>query len=400
MSGKSHSTSDSIVIVGAARTPMGSFQGDFNSLAAHDLGGVAIRAAVERAGLTGESIGEVIFGNCLMAGQGQAPARQAVFKAGLPKSTGAVTLSKMCGSGMKAAMFAHDMLRAGTHEVVVAGGMESMTNAPYLLQKGRGGYRMGHDRILDHMMLDGLEDAYQPGRSMGTFGEDCAAKYQFTREDQDAFAIASVTRARAAIESGAFTAEIAPVTVRDRSGERTISVDEGPGKVKLDKISQLKPAFKKDGTITPASSSSINDGAAALVLMKEETAGRMGVQPLARIVGHSTHAQEPEWFSTAPVDATRKLLDGVGWQASDVDLWEINEAFAVVPMALMKELGIAHERVNVNGGACALGHPIGASGARIMVTLLYALRARGGRRGVATLCIGGGEATAIAIELI
>jgi acetyl-CoA C-acetyltransferase len=400
MSEKSQSTSDSIVIVGAARTPMGSFQGDFNALAAHDLGGVAIKAAMERAGLNGESIGEVIFGNCLMAGQGQAPARQASFKAGLPKSAGAVTLSKMCGSGMKAAMFAHDMLRAGTHEVMVAGGMESMTNAPYLLPKGRGGYRMGHDRIFDHMMLDGLEDAYQPGRSMGTFGEECAAKYQFTREDQDAFAIASVTRARAAIVSGAFSAEIAPVTVRDRSGERTISVDEGPGKVKLDKISQLKPAFKKDGTITPASSSSINDGAAALVLMKEETARRMGVQPLARIVGHSTHAQEPEWFSTAPVDATKKLLSAVGWKVSDVDLWEINEAFAVVPMALMKELEIAHERVNVNGGACALGHPIGASGARIMVTLLYALRARGGRRGVATLCIGGGEATAIAIELI
>jgi len=391
---------ESIVIVGAARTPMGGFQGDFSALAAHDLGGAAIKAAVERAGIPADSVGEVLFGNCLMAGQGQAPARQALFKGGLPKSTGAVTLSKMCGSGMKAAMLAHDMLLAGTHEVMVAGGMESMTNAPYLLLKGRGGYRMGHDKVYDHMMLDGLEDAYQAGRSMGTFGEDCAAKYGFTREAQDAFAIASVTRAKQATESGAFATEIAPVTVSDRSGERVIRIDEGPGKVKLDKIPQLKPAFKKDGTITAASSSSINDGAAALVLMTESTAARLGVKPLARIVGHSTHAQEPEWFSTAPVGATQKLLARTGWKVSDVDLWEVNEAFAVVPMALMAEFKVPHEIVNVNGGACALGHPIGASGARIMVTLLHALKARGGKRGVATLCIGGGEGTAVAIELL
>jgi acetyl-CoA C-acetyltransferase len=391
---------DSIVIVGAARTPMGGFQSDFSALAAHDLGGAAIKAAVERAGVPGDAVGEVLFGNCLMAGQGQAPARQAVFKAGLPKSTGAVTLSKMCGSGMKAAMFAHDMLLAGSHEIMVAGGMESMTNAPYLLLKGRGGYRMGHDKVYDHMMLDGLEDAYQPGRSMGTFGEDCAAKYKFTREAQDAFAVASVKRAQQATTSGAFAAEITPVTVKDRAGERVVSIDEGPGKVKLDKIPQLKPAFKKDGTITAASSSSINDGAAALVMMKESTAARLGLKPLARLVAHTTHAQEPEWFATAPVGATQKLLARTGWKVADVDLWEVNEAFAVVPMALMEELKVSHDIVNVNGGACALGHPIGASGARIMVTLLHALKARGGKRGVATLCIGGGEATAVALELI
>jgi len=391
---------DSIVIVGAARTPMGGFQGDFSALAAHDLGGAAIRAAVERAGVPADAVGEVLFGNCLMAGQGQAPARQALFKAGLPKSTGAVTLSKMCGSGMKAAMFAHDMLLAGSHEIMVAGGMESMTNAPYLLLKGRGGYRMGHEKVYDHMMLDGLEDAYQAGRSMGTFGEECAAKYKFTREAQDAFAVASVKRAQQATTSGAFATEIVPVTVKDRAGERVVTIDEGPGKVKLDKIPQLKPAFKKDGTITAASSSSINDGAAALVMMKESTAARLGVKPLARLVGHATHAQEPEWFTTAPVGATQKLLARTGWKVSDVDLWEVNEAFAVVPMALMEELKVAHDIVNVNGGACALGHPIGASGARIMVTLLHALKARGGKRGVATLCIGGGEATAVALELV
>ena len=392
--------SESIVIVGAARTPMGSFQGDFSSLAAHDLGGVAIRAAIERAGVSPDAVGEVLFGNCLMAGQGQAPARQAAFKGGLPKGAGAVTLSKMCGSGMKAAMFAHDMLLAGTHDVMVAGGMESMTNAPYLLQKGRGGYRMGHDRIFDHMMLDGLEDAYQPGRSMGTFGEDCAAKYSFTREQQDHFAVTSVQRAKAATESGAFAAEIAPVTVKSRSGETVISVDEGPGKVKLDKIPGLKPAFKKDGTITAASSSSINDGAAALVMMREDTAQKLGCQPLARIVSHATHAQEPEWFATAPLGATQKALAKAGWSAADVDLWEINEAFAVVPMALMTELKLSHDIVNVNGGACALGHPIGASGARIIVTLLHALKARGKKRALAPLCIGGGEATALALELL
>ncbi|WCM89008.1 acetyl-CoA C-acyltransferase [Acidovorax sp. NCPPB 3576] len=393
-------SSDSIVIVGAARTPMGAFQGDFSSLAAHDLGGVAIRAAVERAGIAPESVDEVLFGNCLMAGQGQAPARQAGFKGGLPQSAGAVTLSKMCGSGMKAAMFAHDLLLAGTHDVIVAGGMESMTNAPYLLQKGRGGYRLGHDRIFDHMMLDGLEDAYEPGRSMGTFGEDCAAKYQFTREQQDAFAMASVQRAKAASDSGAFADEIAPVTVKTRAGETVVSVDEGPGKVKLDKIPQLKPAFKKDGTITAASSSSINDGAAALVMMRESTAKKLGRQPIARIVAHAMHAQAPEWFTTAPVGATQKALNKAGWSVLDVDLWEVNEAFAVVPMALMKELNVSHDIVNVNGGACALGHPIGASGARIMVTLIHALKARGKKRGLATLCIGGGEGTALALELV
>ncbi|MGA8393427.1 MAG: acetyl-CoA C-acyltransferase, partial [Burkholderiaceae bacterium] len=340
------------------------------------------------------------FGNCLMAGQGQAPARQAGFKGGLPKSAGAVTLSKMCGSGMRAAMFAHDMLLAGSAEVVVAGGMESMTNAPYLLQKARGGYRIGHDRIFDHMMLDGLEDAYEPGRSMGTFGEDCAAKYSFTRAEQDAFATASVQRAKAATETGAFAAEITPVTVKGRGGETVISIDEGPGKVKLDKIPTLKPAFKKDGTITAASSSSINDGAAAMVLMRASTAARLGCKPLARIVSHAVHAQEPEWFATAPVGATQKALAKAGWSVGDVDLWEVNEAFAVVPMALMKELNLSHAIVNVNGGACALGHPIGASGARIMVTLIHALKARGLKKGLATLCIGGGEATAVALELL
>ncbi len=396
--------SDPIVIVSAARTPMGSFQGDFASLAAHDLGGAAIQAALQRAGLnsqfTPELVTEVLFGNCLMAGQGQAPARQAGFKGGLPKSAGAVTLSKMCGSGMRAAMFAHDMLVAGTHDVLVAGGMESMTNAPYLMLKGRGGYRMGHDKIYDHMMLDGLEDAYEAGRSMGTFGEDCAAKYSFTRAEQDHFATTSVQRAKAATESGAFAAEITPVTVKDRSGERVVSIDEGPGKVKLDKISSLKPAFKKDGTITAASSSSINDGAAAMVLMRESTAAKLGCKPLARIVSHATHAQEPEWFATAPVGATQKALAKAGWKVEDVDLWEVNEAFAVVPMALMKELGVPHDKVNVNGGACALGHPIGASGARIMVTLIHALKARGLKKGLATLCIGGGEGTAVALELV
>ncbi|VWX57712.1 Acetyl-CoA acetyltransferase [Burkholderiales bacterium 8X] len=393
--------SESIVIVGAARTPMGGFQGDFSSLAAHDLGGVAIKAAVERAGIPADAVGEVLFGNCLMAGQGQAPARQAAYKGGLPDSAGAVTLSKMCGSAMKAAMMAHDMLLAGTHEVMVAGGMESMTNAPYLMLKGRGGYRMGHDRIFDHMMLDGLEDAYDRGRSMGTFGEDCAAKYKFTREQQDAFAIASVERAKAATTSGAFKAEIAPVKVTSRSGETLVEIDEGPGKVKLDKIPTLKPAFKKDGgTITAASSSSINDGAAALVMMTESNAKRLGVKPIARLVGHATHAQQPAWFSTAPVGAVAKLFKKTGWAVKDVDLWEVNEAFAVVPMALMQELSVPHDIVNVHGGACALGHPIGASGARIMVTLIHALQQKGKKRGVATLCIGGGEGTAVALELL
>ncbi|RYZ10767.1 MAG: acetyl-CoA C-acyltransferase [Comamonadaceae bacterium] len=392
---------ESIVIVGAARTPMGGFQGDFSSLSAHDLGGVAIRAAMERSGIAPDAVGEVLFGNCLMAGQGQAPARQAAYKGGLPDAAGAVTLSKMCGSAMKAAMLAHDLLLAGTHEVMVAGGMESMTNAPYLMLKGRGGYRMGHDRLFDHMMLDGLEDAYQPGRSMGTFGEDCASKYGFTREQQDAYATASVERARHATTDGLFKDEIAPVTVKGRNGDTVIAIDEGPGKIKLDRLATLKPAFKKEGgTITAASSSSINDGAAALVMTTESHAMKIGAKPLARLVGHATHAQKPEWFSTAPVGAVSKLFAKTGWSVKDVDLWEVNEAFAVVPMALMKELGVSHDIVNVHGGACALGHPIGASGARIMVTLIHALRQQGKKRGVATLCIGGGEGTAVAIELL
>ena len=391
---------DPVVIVSAARTPMGAFQGDFSSLAAHDLGGVAIASAVQRAGIDPAVVNEVLFGNCLMAGQGQAPARQALLKGGLPLSTGAVTLSKMCGSGMKATMLAHDMLMAGSADVILAGGMESMTNAPYLLQKGRGGYRMGHDKIYDHMMLDGLEDAYEAGRSMGTFGEDCAAKYNFTREQQDAFAIASVQRAQTASTDGSFAAEIAPVTIKDRQGERVVAVDEGPGKINTDKIPGLRTAFKKEGgTITAASSSSINDGAAALVLMRESRAAQLGCQPLARIVAHATHAQAPNWFTTAPVFAMQKLFASAGWTPESVDLYEINEAFAVVPMAAMVELNLSHERVNVLGGACALGHPIGASGARIIVTLLNALRLRGGKRGVASLCIGGCEATAMALEL-
>ena len=391
---------DPVVIVSAARTPMGAFQGDFSSLAAHDLGGVAIASAVQRAGIDPAVVNEVLFGNCLMAGQGQAPARQALLKGGLPLSTGAVTLSKMCGSGMKATMLAHDMLMAGSADVILAGGMESMTNAPYLLQKGRGGYRMGHDKIYDHMMLDGLEDAYEAGRSMGTFGEDCAAKYNFTREQQDAFAIASVQRAQTASTDGSFAAEIAPVTIKGRQGERVVAVDEGPGKINTDKIPGLRAAFKKEGgTITAASSSSINDGAAALVLMRESRAAQLGCQPLARIVAHATHAQAPNWFTTAPVFAMQKLFASAGWTPETVDLYEINEAFAVVPMAAMVELNLSHERVNVLGGACALGHPIGASGARIIVTLLNALRLRGGKRGVASLCIGGGEATAMALEL-
>ena len=396
----SEANADSIVIVGAARTPMGGFQGDFSSLSAHDLGGAAIKAAVVRAGIKPELVTEVLFGNCLMAGQGQAPARQAAFKGGLPISAGAVTLSKMCGSGMKAAMMAHDMLLAGSHEVMVAGGMESMTNAPHLLLKGRSGIRIGHDRVMDHMMLDGLEDAYEAGRSMGTFGEDCAAKYSFTRAQQDAFATTSVQRAQAATLSGAFSAEITPVTVKGRAGDVIVLIDEGPGKIKLDKIPALKAAFKKDGTITAASSSSINDGAAAMVLMRASTAAKQGLKPLAKIVAHATHAQEPNWFATAPLGAVNKLLAKAGWAVGDVDLWEVNEAFAVVPMALMHELKLSHDIVNVNGGACALGHPIGASGARIMVTLMYALQARGLKKGVATLCIGGGEGTAVALEML
>lgn len=396
---------DPIVIVGAARTPMGAFQGDFSSLSANELGAVAIRAAVERAGLEPGQVQDVLFGNCLMAGQGQAPARQAAIKAGIPVSAGAVTLSKMCGSAMQAAMFGHDSIIAGTNEVVVAGGMESMTNAPYLILKARGGYRIGHAMMYDHMMLDGLEDAYLRdekggGRSMGTFGEECAAKYAFTREAQDAFAIESVKRAQAATSDGSFQWEIAPVTVSGRGGDVVIDKDEGPLKAKLDKISTLKPAFKKDGTITAASSSSINDGAAALVLMRESTAKKLGCKPIAKIVGHARHSQEPSWFTTAPVGAIANLYKKTGWTTDDVDLFEINEAFAVVPMAAMKEHGIPHSKVNVHGGACALGHPIGASGARIIVTLIGALKKTGGKRGIASLCIGGGEGTAMAIEMM
>ncbi|HCE10120.1 MAG TPA: acetyl-CoA C-acetyltransferase [Oxalobacteraceae bacterium] len=391
---------DPIVIVGAARTPLGAFQGDFSSVSASELGAVAIKAAIERAGIDPAQVQEVLFGNCLMAGQGQAPARQAAIKAGVPVSAGAVTMSKMCGSAMKAAMFAFDSIVAGTNEVVVAGGMESMTNAPYLIPKARGGYRIGHAMMYDHMMLDGLEDAYDKGRSMGTFAEECAAKYQFTREAQDAFAIESVKRAQAATADGSFKWEIAPVTVSGRAGDVVIDKDEGPLKAKLDKIPALKPAFKKDGTITAASSSSINDGAAALVIMRESTAKKLGCTPIARIVGHATHSQEPNWFTTAPVGAIEKLYKKVGWTTKDVDLFEINEAFAAVPMAAMHEHDIPHSKVNIHGGACALGHPIGASGARIIVTLIGALKKTGKKRGVASLCIGGGEATAMAIELV
>jgi len=391
---------DPIVIVGAARTPMGAFQGDFSALSASDLGAVAIRAAVERAGLEPTLVQDVIFGNCLMAGQGQAPARQAAIKAGIPTSAGAVTLSKMCGSAMQATMYAFDSIVAGTNEVVVAGGMESMTNAPYLIPKARGGYRIGHGQIFDHMMLDGLEDAYERGRSMGTFGEECAEKYAFTREAQDAYAIESVKRAQAATNDGSFQWEIAPVTVSGRGGDTVIDKDEGPLKAKLDKIPSLKPAFKKDGTITAASSSSINDGAAALVLMRESTAKKLGCTPIAKIVGHARHSQAPNLFTTAPVGAMANLFAKTGWKVSDVDLFEINEAFAVVPMAAMKDHDIPHSKVNVHGGACALGHPIGASGARIIVTLIGALKKTGGKRGVASLCIGGGEGTAVAIEMM
>jgi acetyl-CoA C-acetyltransferase len=390
---------DPIVIVGAVRTPMAGFQGDFATLTASDLGAVAIRAAVERAGIKPEDVQEVIMGNVLPAGQGQAPARQAALKAGIPLATGCTTINKMCGSAMKAAMLAHDLIAAGTNEVMVAGGMESMTNAPYLLPKARGGYRMGHQTAYDHMFLDGLEDAYDRGRLMGTFAEDCAAKYAFTREAQDAFALTSLSRALAANNDGTFGREIAPVTVADRKGDVVVSKDEQPAKASPDKIPTLKPAFRKDGTVTAANSSSISDGAAALVMMRRSTAEKRGLGPLAVVLGHATHAQEPGWFTTAPVGAIAKLYQATGWTTKDVDLFEINEAFAVVTMAAMHDHGIAHDRVNVHGGACALGHPIGASGARILVTLIGALRKHGKRRGVASLCIGGGEATAMAIEL-
>jgi acetyl-CoA C-acetyltransferase len=391
---------DPIVIVGAARTPMGGFQGDFASLTASDLGAVAIKAAVERAGLTPADVDEAIMGNVLPAGQGQAPARQAVLKAGLPLAVGCTTVNKMCGSAMKAAMLGHDLIAAGSADIVVAGGMESMTNAPYLLPKARGGFRMGHQTVQDHMFLDGLEDAYDKGRLMGSFAEDCATTFAFTREAQDQFALTSLSRALAANNDGTFAWEIAPVTVPGKKGDTVVDKDEQPAKASPDKIPLLKPAFRKDGTVTAANSSSISDGAAALVLMARSTAEKRGLKPLAVIVGHATHAQEPGLFSTAPVGAIAKLYKKTGWTTRDVDLFEINEAFAVVTMAAMKEHGIPHERVNVHGGACALGHPIGASGARIVVTLLGALRKHGKKRGVAALCIGGGEATAMAIEIV
>ncbi|KVA76697.1 acetyl-CoA C-acyltransferase [Burkholderia ubonensis] len=389
---------DPIVIVGAARTPMGGFQGDLAAATASELGAVAIRAALERADVPAGQVDEIVFGCVLPAGQGQAPARQAALKAGLPLAAGATTVNKMCGSGMKAAMFAHDLLVAGSADVLVAGGMESMSNAPYLLPKARGGYRMGHGQVLDHMFLDGLEDAYDKGRLMGTFAEDCAAAYGFTRDAQDAFAIASLTRAQQAIASGRFAAEVAPVQVRAGKTDTVVSIDEQPGKAKLDKIPTLKPAFREGGTVTAANSSSISDGAAALVLMRRSEAERRGLTPKAVIVGHSTYADKPALFPTAPVGALRKLSEKTGWALRDVDLFEINEAFAVVAMAAMRDLDLPHDKVNVHGGACALGHPIGASGARVMVTLLAALETHGLRRGVASLCIGGGEATAIAIE--
>lgn len=391
---------DPVVIVSAVRTPLGAFQGELSPLSANELGAVAIRAAIERAGIDASQVQDVIMGNVLMAGQGQAPARQAAIKAGVPVSASVVTLNKVCGSGMQAAMYAHDALLAGTSEVVVAGGMESMSNAPYLLSKARGGYRVGHGEIYDHMLLDGLEDAYEKGRSMGSFGEQCVAKYGFTRQQQDTFAIETVKRAQAAASKDAFQWEIAPVTIATRTGDVVIASDERPSKVNAEKIPNLKPAFQKDGTITAASSSANADGAAALVLMRESTAKKLGCMPIARILGHTRHSQEPEWFTTAPVGAIEKLYKKVGWRTAEVDLFEINEAFAAVPMAAMQEHGIPREKVNVHGGACVLGHPIGASGARIIVTLIGALKQTGGKRGVASLCIGGGEATAMAIELL
>ena len=389
---------DSIVIVSAVRTPIGGMLGDFSALAAHQLGSVAIKAAVERAGITGDAVNEVLMGNCLMAGQGQAPARQAALGAGLPQSAGAVTLSKMCGSGMRAMMFAHDMLRAESAEIVVAGGMESMTNAPHLTFV-RKGVRYGATPLYDHMAIDGLEDAYEKGRAMGVFAEECVAKYKFTREAMDQFAVTSTQRAKQANEDGSFDWEMAPVSVPGKGGETLVKFDEQPFKAKLEKIAGLKPAFKKDGTITAATSSSISDGAAALVLMRESTAARLGSKPIARIVAHSVHAQAPNWFTTAPVGAIQKVLKSAGWMSQDVELWEVNEAFAAVTMAAMHEFDLPAGIVNVHGGAVALGHPIGASGARIVVTLIGALRQAGKKKGVAALCIGGGEATAMAVEL-
>ena len=392
------STSDPVVIVSAVRTPLGRFQGDLSSFSAHNLGSHAIGAALERAKLSPDRIDEVFMGCVLPAGQGQAPARQAARGAKLPDATGATTVNKVCGSGMKATMLAHDIISAGSADIVISGGMESMTNAPYLLQKARGGYRVGHDRIIDHMMMDGLEDAYETGRSMGDFGEAAAEAYQFSRKDQDDYAIETLTRARNAVESGAFKKEIAPIAVKEKAGVRVVENDEHPLKVDPAKIPNLKPAFRPNGTITPAASSANADGAAALVLTRRSIAEREGLPILAEIKGHSTHSQAPDWFTTAPIPAIRKLLEKIGWTASDVDLYEINEAFAVVPMAAARDLGIPRDKLNVNGGACALGHPIGATGARLIVTLLYAMEKNNVKRGIASLCIGGGEATAIAVE--
>lgn len=395
---------DPIVIVSAARTPMGAFQGELKSFAAPQLGAAAIRAAVERAGIAPDAVQEVLMGCVLPAGQGQAPARQAALGAGLPLSTGCTTINKMCGSGMKAAMLAHDALIAGTNDVMVAGGMESMTNAPYLMPKARSGYRMGHQQVMDHMFLDGLEDAYArdekgSGRLMGSFAEECASAFGFTREEQDRFAIASLERAQRANTSGAFAWEITPLALKAGKDERFVEGDEQPFKANIAKIPSLKPAFRRDGTVTAANSSSISDGAAALVLARRSVADKLGLSILASILGHTTHAQAPGLFTTAPVGAIKKIFEATGWRSEDVDLYEINEAFAVVTMAAMKEHGLPHDKVNVHGGACALGHPIGASGARILVTLIGALRKTGGKRGIASLCIGGGEATAMAIEL-
>ena len=387
-------SNDPVVIVAIARTPMGGLQGDLASLSAPELGAVAIRAAVSRAGLSGADIQEVIMGNVLSAGLGQAPARQAALGAGLPQAVGCTTINKMCGSGLKAVMLAHDLIRAGTNDIMVAGGMESMTNAPYLLPKARSGYRMGHGQVIDHMFFDGLEDAYDKGKLMGVFAELCAGEYKFSREAQDAFAIESLRRAQQAD----FSAEITPVSVKVGKEEKQISIDEQPGKARPDKIPTLKPAFKADGTVTAANASSISDGAAALVLMRKSEAEKRGVKILATIVGHATHAQDPAWFSTAPVGALKTLSAGTGWALDSVDLFEINEAFAVVTMAAMKDLNLPHDKVNIHGGACALGHPIGASGARVLVTLLAALEKYNLKRGMATLCIGGGEAVAVAVE--
>lgn len=393
-------SADPIVISSYARTPMGGFQGSLSAVEAPQLGATAVSAALERAGVEGDQVEQIFMGCVLPAGQGQAPARQAGLGAGLPNSTEATTLNKMCGSGMQAAIMAHDALKAGTADIIVAGGMESMTNAPYLLKKHRGGARIGHDAIKDSMFLDGLEDAYEPGRLMGSFAEEAAQEYQFTRERQDDYAIESLSRANAAIESGAFEGEVVPVTVKTRKGEETVDTDEQPGNARPDKIPTLKPAFAKDGTVTAANASSISDGAAALVMTRESVAKDKGMPIKARIVAHAAHAQEPAKFTSAPVPAIRKVLEKAGWSIDDVDLFEVNEAFAVVAMIAMQELGIPHDKVNVNGGACALGHPIGASGARIMATLMNALEKRGHKRGVASLCIGGGEATAVAIELV